>query len=120
MALRDLREYYFTLLAQQQEMEADLNDFNEALKNGYITEDRLAEVKDEVERIKVNRDRVAWCLYLLEKPNKPAKKPKYDKANKALLQNFQDNKADTDSVIAENKSALDHIRVELKKLKESK
>lgn len=120
MAVRDVREYYWTLLAQQEEMQNDLEDFTEALQNGYITEEKLEEVKAEVARLKENVDRVAFILYLLEKPNRPSKKPKYDKANKELLNEFKHLNADENSVIVENKSALDHIRAELKRLKEEK
>jgi len=118
MAVRDVREYYWKLLAQQEEMQNDLEDFTEALQNGYITEEKLEDVKLEVNRLKENVDRVAFILYLLEKPNRASKKPSYNRQNKKLLQEFDKRNATDDNVIAENKSALDHIRTELKKLKE--
>ena len=118
MAVRDVREYYWKLLAQQEEMQNDLEDFTEALQNGYITEEKLEDVKLEVNRLKENVDRVAFILYLLEKPNKPSKKPKYDKQNKKLLEEFERQEANENAVLAENKSALDNIRAELKKLTE--
>jgi hypothetical protein len=120
MAVRDVREYYWQLKAQYEEMERDLADFTEALQNGFITEDRLTEVKDEVEKMKINCDRVAFILYLLEKPNRDIKKAKYDKRNKKLLNELDRRNATDENVFAENKSALDHIRAELKKLKENK
>ena len=118
MAVRDVREYYWKLLAQQEEMQNDLEDFTEALQNGYITEEKLEDVKLEVNRLKENVDRVAFILYLLEKPNRAAKQPKHDKANKKLLNELDKRNATDENVYAENKSALDHIRAELKKLKE--
>lgn len=118
MAVRDVREYYWTLLAQQEEMQNDLEDFTEALQNGYITEEKLEEVKAEVARLKENVDRVAYCLFLLEKPNKLKKKPGYERRNKDLIEEFDKRNASQEAVIAENKSALDHIRAELKRLKE--
>ena len=120
MAVRDVREYYWTLLAQQEEMQNDLEDFTEALQNGYITEDKLEEVKAEVARLKENVDRVAYCLFLLEAPNKPKKKPGYEKRNKDLVDEFDKRNASQRIVIAENKSILDHIRAELKRLKAEK
>lgn len=118
MAVRDVREYYWKLLAQQEEMQNDLEDFTEALQNGYITEEKLEDVKLEVARLKENVDRVAFVLYLLEKPNRAAKQPKHDKANKKLLEELSRRNATDEQVLAENKSALDRIRAELKKLKE--
>ena len=35
MAVKDVKEYYFKLIAQKAELEADLADFEEALKNGF-------------------------------------------------------------------------------------
>lgn len=116
MAVRDVREYYWKLLAQQEEMQNDLEDFTEALQNGYVTEDKLEDVKAEVSRLKENVDRVAFILYLLEKPNRASKQPKYDRANKKLLEEFESRRADEKTILAENKSALDHIRAELKEL----
>jgi len=118
MAVRDVREYYWKLLAQQEEMQNDFADFEEALRNGFITEDRLEEVKAEAERVKQNVDRVAFILYLLEKPNRKEKQPKHDKANKKLVDEFERRDATEAQVLDENKSALDHIRAELKRLKE--
>ena len=118
MAVLDVKEYYWTLLAQYEEMEADLADFTEALQNGFITEDKLSSIREEVERMKINCDRVAFILYLLEKPNRVHKKARYDKQNKRLLAEFNNRNATDLNVLAENKSALDHIRAELKKLKE--
>ena len=120
MAVRDVREYYWKLLAQQEEMQNDLEDFTEALQNGYITEDKLEDVKAEVNRLKENVDRVAYVLYLLEKPNKNAKKPGYDKQNKKLLTELENRNCTEKQVLDENKSALDRIRAELKRLKEEK
>ena len=51
MAKRDVQDYYYTMLNQYLEMKNDLKDFDEALKNGYITEDRLAEVQDEIAKV---------------------------------------------------------------------
>ena len=120
MAVLDVKKYYWQLMAQYEEMKQDLSDFTEALQNGFITEDKLAEVKDEVEHIKVNCDRVAFILYLLEKPNRRSKKAGYDKQNKKLLNELDKRNATDENVFAENKSALDHIRAELKKLRKNK
>ena len=74
MAARDVKEYYFKLIAQKAELEADLADFEEAFKNGYITEDKLVEIKDTVDRIETNYQRVLYIAYLLELPNNKKKK----------------------------------------------
>ena len=116
MAVRDVKEYYYKLLVQSAEMKADLEDFKKALEAGYITEDKLAEVKEQVNVIEANFERVGYIMYLLEMPNKKDKKAKWKRQNTKVSNHFADVKADEQAVFDENKSAIDHLRAELKRL----
>ena len=82
MAARDVKEYYFKLIAQKAELEADLADFEEALKNGFITEEQMQAAKDELIPYQINLDRLTYIMYLLELPNRKAKKAKFANQNK--------------------------------------
>ena len=116
MAVKDVKEYYFKLIAQKAELEADLADFEEALKNGFITEEQMQAAKDELIPYQINLDRLTYIMYLLELPNRKTKKAKFAKQNKKILNELEKRKADEQSVIAENKSALDAFRKEVKEL----
>ena len=116
MAVKDVKEYYFKLIAQKAELEADLADFEEALKNGFITEEQMQAAKDELIPYQINLDRLTYIMYLLELPNRKAKKAKFAKQNKKILNELEKRKADEQSVISENKSALDAFRKEVKEL----
>ena len=116
MAARDVKEYYFKLIAQKAELEADLADFEEALKNGFITEEQMQAAKDELIPYQINLDRLTYIIYLLELPNRKTKKAKFAKQNKKILDELGKRNADEQSVIAENKSALDAFRKEVKEL----
>ena len=116
MAARDVKEYYFKLIAQKAELEADLADFEEALKNGFITEEQMQTAKDELIPYQINLDRLTYIMYLLELPNRKTKKAKFTKQNKKILDELEKRKADEQSVISENKSALDAFRKEVKEL----
>ena len=116
MAARDVKEYYFKLIAQKAELEADLADFEEALKNGFITEEQMQAAKDELIPYQINLDRITYIIYLLELPNRKAKKAKFVKQNKKILDELRKRNADEQSVVAENKSALDAFRKEVKEL----
>ena len=116
MAVKDVKEYYFKLIAQKAELEADLADFEEALKNGFITEEQMQAAKDELIPYQINLDRLTYIMYLLELPNRKAKKAKFAKQNKKILNELEKRKADGRSVISENKSALDAFRKEVKEL----
>lgn len=116
MAVKDVKEYYFKLIAQKAELEADLADFEEALKNGFITEEQMQAAKDELVPYQINLDRLTYIMYLLELPNRKTKKTKFAKQNKKILDELGKRNADEQSVIAENKSALDAFRKEVKEL----
>ena len=116
MAVKDVKEYYFKLIAQKAELEADLADFEEALKNGFITEEQMQAAKDELIPYQINLDRLTYIMYLLELPNRKAKKAKFAKQNKKILDELGKRNADEHSVISENKSALDTFRKEVKEL----
>jgi F0F1-type ATP synthase beta subunit len=98
-------------------MKEDLADFEKALQDGFITEDRLEVAKEDVAIIKNNYDRLSYIMYLLEMPNKPKKKAKYVKANKKIVHYLEEQNATAEQTKQENQSALDHLRTELKKLK---
>ena len=116
MAARDVKEYYFKLIAQKAELETDLADFEEALKNGFITEEQMQAAKDELIPYQINLDRLTYIMYLLELPNRKTKKAKFAKQNKKILDELRKRNADEQSVISENKSALDAFRKEVKEL----
>ena len=120
MAVRDLKDFYYKMQAQYLEMKADLADFEEALRAGHITEEQMQAAIDEVAALQLNYDRLTYCMYLVELPNKKEKKAKTKRKDKKLLIEFQNRNADESSVIAENKSALERFRKELKELKEVK
>lgn len=116
MAIKDVKEYYFKLIAQKAELEADLADFEEALKNGFITEEQMQAAKDELVPYQINLDRLTYIMYLLELPTRKAKKAKFTKQNKKILDELKKRNADEQSVISENKSALDAFRKEVEEL----
>lgn len=116
MAIKDVKQYYYNMLFQYIEMKSDLADFEEAVKNGNIEESRLQEIIDTVNKLEQNYDRLSYIMYLLEIPNRPEKKIKHSKETAYLKDYFSTKNADLESIKAENKSAIDHIRAELKKL----
>lgn len=121
MALIDFKRYMFQVEAQYVEMKEDLKDFEQALKDGYITEDKLVSVKEDVEMLEQNYKRLLYAAFLLEIPKRNSKKAKHKNANNALINYFEKLGASESAVIEENKSLLTKIRAELKTLqKENK
>ena len=117
MSVKDVKDYYYRMQAQYLEMKSDLADFEQALENDFITEDELNAVKENVAQLEANYERLSFIMYLLEMPNRSVKKDKYKIKNKKLVDALAANNAMVEQVETENKSALDTLRAELKKLK---
>ena len=79
MAIKDVKNYYYTMLGQYLEEKQNLSDFEEALKEGYITQEQMQEVMENVANLEVNYHRLVYIMYLLEMPNRKSKKPAYIK-----------------------------------------
>ena len=116
MAVKDVKRYYYTMLSQFLEMKADLADFEQAFADGFITEDQLEAAREDIAKLEANYDRLTYIMYLLEMPNRSSKKQAHEKRSKDELNYLSAKKADAKSVFDENKSALEHLRQELKRL----
>ena len=116
MALKDVKIYYYSILNQYLEMKASLADFDEALQNNFITEDQLEAVKADIAQIEQNYNRLSYIMYLLELPQRKEKKALFNNRNKKLINKLSTLNCSDEVVYDENKSALDHIRQELKKI----
>lgn len=118
MALIDVKEYYYKMLNQYMEMKADLADFEQAVRDGHITEDQLATVKEDFTAVEQNYNRLTYIMYLFELPKTKKKKLKYkkNKSNQQLDTYMKFTKSDVESVMDENTSMIAHLRAELKEL----
>ena len=109
MAIADFKDYFYRMERARFEAKNNLADFEEAVKAGNITEDRLAEVKRNFEIVDTNYQRTAYIWFLIRK----RKKRTASKADELLAQQFAELKADLDSVEAENSEAIDNMKTEL-------
>lgn len=116
MALRHVKQYYYTMLNQYTEFKDSLKDFDAAFNNGYITEDRLKEVKEEFIKQEDNLARIQYIMYLFSIPNKKTKQNKYYSATKDVLTYFENNNADLSSVINENIDIISTVKKQLKEI----
>ena len=118
MAIKDVREYYFNMLIQYLEEKQNLADFEQALKDGFITEEQMQEAIDTVAALETNYHRLVYIMYLLDMPNRKSKKAGYVRQYKSLLEELQRLGADIDSIKEENSDALIHFKAALKALKD--
>lgn len=118
MAVRDVRQYYYTVLSQYLEEKQNLADFEEALKEGFITEEQMQEAIDTVADLETNYYRLTYIMYLLDLPSSKKKKPVYVRQYKKILDELKKLGADIDSIKEENTDALIHFKAVLKSLKD--
>ena len=118
MAIRDVKEYYYAMLAQYLEEKQNLDDFSEALRDGLITEEQMQGAIDNVANLEENYHRLAYIMYLFNMPNRATKKPAYIRQHKSILDEFIRLGVDINSIKEENADALRHFKVALKELKE--
>ena len=119
MAVKDVRDYFYTMLCQYIEEKQNLKDFEEALKDGNITQEQMQEAMENVSSLEVNYHRLVYIMYLLDMPNRKAKKSGYVRQHKTILEELKRLGADIDSIKEENSDALIHFKEALKELNKS-
>ena len=62
MAVKDVRKYFYTMLAQYLEEKQNLADFEEALKDGHITQDQMQEALSTVASLETNYHRLVYIM----------------------------------------------------------
>lgn len=117
MAVKDVRQYYYTMLSQYLEEKENLEDFKEALASGNITEDQMQEALDVVSELEKNYYRLTYIMYLLDMPKKANKKAAYVRQYKNILDELEKLGADAASIKEQNSDALIHFKAMLNKLK---
>lgn len=119
MAKKDVQVYFYTMLAQYIEEKQNLADFEEALKEGHITQEQMQEALENVASLEANYHRLAYIMYLLDMPNRSTKKAGYIKQHKPILEELHRLGADIESIKEENSDALIHFKAALEALKKS-
>lgn len=117
MAIKDVRQYFYTMLDQYLEEKRNLADFEQALKDGLITEEQMQEAIQTVSSLETNYYRLAYIMYLFDMPNRKEKKAVYVQQYKTILKELETLGADIDSVKKENSDALIHFKAALNYLK---
>ena len=119
MAVKDVRNYFYNMLSQYLEEKQNLADFEEALKEGYITQEQMQEAMENVAKLEENYHRLVYIMYLLDMPNRKDKKTAYVKQYKTILDELQKLGADVESIKEENSDALVQFKAALEALKKS-
>ena len=119
MAIRDFNLYLANVQAQVLATKNDLADFEQGLKDGYVTEQQVEDLRAEYQRIDDNYQRLLYVGYLLELPKSKWRKKRFRKKHDDLEIHLDKANATEDKVIKENEVAMELIKNEIAKLKTS-
>ena len=119
MAIRDFNLYLANVQAQVLATKNDLADFEQGLKDGYVTEQQVEDLRAEYQRMDDNYQRLLYVGYLLELPKSKWRKKRFRRKHDDLEIYLDKANATEDKVIKENEIAMELIKNEIAKLKTS-
>lgn len=119
MAIRDFNLYLANVQAQVLATKNDLADFEQGLKDGYVTEQQVEDLRAEYQRMDDNYQRLLYVGYLLELPKSKWRKKRFRRKHDDLEIYLDQANATEDKVIKENEVAMELIKNEIAKLKTS-
>ena len=117
MAIKDVKQYFYTMLSQYLEEKQNLQDFAEALKDGLITEEQMQEAMSAVASLEENYHRLAYIMFLFDMPNRKDKKAAYMRQYANIVEEFERLGVDINSIKKENTDALPLFKASLENLK---
>lgn len=111
MSVRDVKEYYLSVVRDYKDMLQELQDFEIELQHNLVSPEKVDELKQLMEPIKNNYQTLSYIIYLLNKPqrNSKVKQAKYDKQHKKDI-SFIDPKFTKTGILEQNKQALQNIK----------
>jgi hypothetical protein len=112
----------FDLAARHAQTDEERDALNALKEEDYEkeAEDKLEDVRQDVERIEDNYNRLSFIMYLFAIPTRKSKKEKYIKASNILTDYFEKTGHDMDAVLKEDEDVLKHLKAELKRLSKEK
>lgn len=117
MAVRDFNSYLLNVQSQVLAIKSDLADFEQGLKDGYVTEQQVEDLRAEYQRIDDNYQRLLYVGYLLELPKAKWYKRIFRKRHDNIEKYLDEVNATEDKVLKENELVISLIRKEIEKLK---
>lgn len=111
MAKSHVVQYYLEVENQYLEMAENLKEMQQLVAENKISADECEQVLKEVEVLKANYERIAYIMFLLNRPNR--KNKKVDATTLSWYKALKT--ASKEAILDENKDALCTIKALLKK-----
>ena len=120
MAVRDVKEYYLAIEKSYFDTKKVADELNKELQAGNVTEEQAAQAMQLTQTILNNYNRLAYVMFLLNKPRRKSNQVRFNEANRTLKAYFSENGADSQAIDLENIDALKGLKQLLEQIKEQK
>ena len=108
MARRDVLIYFKQVENQYLEMLEDVKDYDKDHANGELSDEKYNELMAQIDIVKVNYERIAYIVFLLNAPARDSKKDTYVRQNKKVSTGLAN--SSLDKILDENADALKKIK----------
>lgn len=85
MSKKDVNTYFNKICEDYHELIETLHEIEEEASKGLLSPEKLQQMKDYIEPIKINWQRISYIMYLLNKPQKKTKVNRYKNQNQKLI-----------------------------------
>ena len=110
MSKKDVDFYFNQICNDYHELMNTLHDMEEEASKGLLDPDKLIQMKEYIEPIKINWQRLSYIMFLLNKPCKKQKHKKYINQNKKLVKE----NSTLDDVHNENIKYINKIKTDIR------
>lgn len=109
MAVKDLRDYYNKVCNDYKEMLDEIKIFEKEVEQKIVSPEAIDNMKKIIEPLLANYQQISYIMYLLNMPNKNAKKEKYRNQQKKLIKDI-DKENTTEAKLETNKKVLERLK----------
>lgn len=85
MARKDFDDYYYKIVSQYQELNRVFKDLSEEAQSGMVEPERLTQLQATIEPVKNSYHTLSYIKYLLDRPTRKSKQPRYNNQNKKII-----------------------------------
>ncbi len=116
MAKRDVALYFLQVQSQYFDMVKLAKEMNEELKKGFVTQEQVESIQNEMDILKANYERIAYIMLLLNKPNRKSKKSSEESIYKEWYDYLKG--ASKEAIMDENRDVLCDFKKFVKEIKD--
>ena len=111
MAVKHIKQYYDSLCKQKQSLEQALSEVSSGLEIKMYSPEQFENLNKMIQPVLTTHQIMAYVMYLLNMPARPAKKSNYEKRTKKLIKNV-DTKYSPENIIKENEEIIEKVKSE--------